>query len=71
MLTVNLKGFNEAIYLRTAGEEGFDVDVGIVDLEVVIPEPSGHADGGQHPGLQNRGCVSLQEAVSTSILLHV
>lgn len=58
-------------YLRAAGEEGFDVDVGIVDLEVVIPEPSGHADGGQHPGLQNRGCVSLQGAVSTSSLfLH-
>lgn len=44
--------------LRTAGEEGFDVDVGVVDFEVVIPEPPGHADGGQNPCLHERGCFS-------------
>lgn len=38
-------------YLRAAGKERFDVDVGVVDLEVVVAEPAGHADGGQHPRL--------------------
>ena len=40
-------------YLRATGEERFDVDVGVVDFEVVVTEPAGHTDGGQHPCLEN------------------
>ena len=40
-------------YLRATGKERFDVDVGVVDFEVVVTEPAGHTDGGQHPCLEH------------------
>ena len=30
-------------HLRAAGQEGLDVDVGVVDLEVVVPQTAGHS----------------------------
>lgn len=42
---------NPSSYLGTAGEKRFDVDVGVVNFEVMVSQPSGHADGGQHPCL--------------------
>lgn len=38
-------------YLRAAGEERLDVNVGVVNFEVMVPEPASHADGGEYPRL--------------------
>lgn len=39
-------------YLRAAGQEGLNVDVGVVHFEIVIPKTSGDSDGRQHTSLQ-------------------
>lgn len=57
---------SRATYLWAAGEERFDVDVGVVDFEVVISEPPGHADGGQHPRLHSRGGFNFQQRLEHS-----
>lgn len=38
-------------HLGATGKERFDVDVGVVNFEVVVTEPTGHTDGSQHPCL--------------------
>lgn len=38
-------------YLRAAGQEGLNVDVGVVHFEIVVPETSGDPDGRQHASL--------------------
>lgn len=44
-------GYKRSSYLGTTGKERFDVDVGIMNFEVMVTEPTGHTDGGQHPSL--------------------
>ena len=38
-------------YLRTAGQERLDVDVGVMHLQVVVSKTPGDADSGQDPCL--------------------
>lgn len=40
--------------LRNTGEEGLDVNVGVVHFEVVVSQSAGHTNGGHHTGLQIR-----------------
>lgn len=44
-------------YLRAAGQERLDVDIGVMNFEVVVTESACHADGGQHPCLENKPCT--------------
>ncbi len=39
-------------YLWAAGQEGLNVDVGVVHFEIVVAKASGDADGRQHTSLQ-------------------
>lgn len=41
-----------APHLWTAGQEGLDINVGVVHFETVVPESSGDPDGRQHAGLK-------------------
>lgn len=46
----------DGAYLRAAGQEGLDVDVGVMHFEVVVAKASRHPDGRQHTSLhQIRG----------------
>lgn len=47
-----------------AGQEGLDVDVGVVNFEVVVAEPARHADGRQHPSLGNQSAVASSRNLS-------
>lgn len=40
------------VYLWTAGQEGLNVDVGVVHFEIVVPKTSGDPNGCQHTSLQ-------------------
>lgn len=51
-------------YLWAAGQEGLNVDVGVMHFEIVIPKASGDSDGRQHTSLQRTReapCESNQE----------
>lgn len=40
-----------AAYLWAAGQEGFNINVGVVHFEIVVPKTSGHTDGCQDTSL--------------------
>lgn len=39
-------------YLWAAGQEGLNVDVGVMHFEIVVPKTPGDPDGRQHTSLQ-------------------
>lgn len=39
------------LYLGTAGQEGLDVDVGVMHFELVVSQAPGDPNGSQHTGL--------------------
>lgn len=42
-------------YLWAAGQEGLNVDIGVVHFKIVVPQTSGDPDGRQHTRLQDGG----------------
>ena len=47
-------------YLRTAGQERLDVDVGVMHLQVMVSKTSGDADSGQDPCLGRTNQCSVK-----------
>lgn len=46
-------------HLWTAGQEWFDVNVGVMDFEIVVAETSGDPDSRQHTSLQKMRRVKM------------
>lgn len=51
-LEKNKNSKNSHAYLWAAGQEGLNVDVGIMHFQIVVPKTSCDPNGRQHTGLQ-------------------
>ena len=56
-------------YLRAAGEEGLDVDVGVVHLQVMVAETTRDANGCHDAGLRREVNKMIQKYLKINLFL--